>query len=1585
MRRSWLVARCVCLFVLLSLSGLAGPAGSAFAQTGNGSISGTVQDPTKALIPGVSVTATNVDTNVQQTQVTNESGSYSFPVLPPGTYKITGDLPGFRKEVVDQIRLPYAGQVRIDLTLQVGQSTEVVDVVVGTDSILRESSSSVTDVLTQERIENLPMVGNNVLNLLDTLPGLRLSPVGDAFNTIGGLYMDTLNATRDGMTTVDARFDYQTYGRNVLSPTTLVPDLVGEVRLVLSPADAEFGRGNAQMQISTRSGTNRYNGTATWNVRNSALDANTWANNHTLQANGTATPLPWRNNHEFTAAYGGPVRFPGYNGKNKTFFYGLYDGNISNTRDQVNANVLTDTARQGIIRYWQGYNPVGWNPTSTIANPTFPLTATTATWIAVDQKGNPVAPPYDPASTATNKIPYSGKLMCFSVFGNQRLDTNSFALVPFTQADCQGGTAVFGSNASGGTIWDTNRKTLDSSGLIGKMMTDMPHANYWGANDGLNVAQYRWTRGRVGSNDVGAEVGTDAYINRKQFNIKIDHNFNAKHKIAASYSYQRDDSGYNAPNWPTGVYGFAYRRPHVLTINFTSTLSSRMINEARFGMSRNWDQTVPAWFNLDPAAKKAGESFLLPAGQSTLNTSYKYLAVVGTGVGNVGDVSGPMSTTSGIDFQALSPLYNYADTLSWSKGKHTFKGGAEIRLPRSAGNGSTQPYPTVALGNNAGAATTLAPFSTVTNLTTELPGFLNATPTGSGLTAPRATAANLLYFLNGSVNNATQQYWINNATNLTSGKWDDYSTSGERLRRQVDTEWAAFVKDDFKITRRLTLNLGLRWEFRSAPYIDSGLTAAVLGYGFGSFGPTRGAQGSLTDFMKNPFAYWLHPGNLYLTNYGSLAGSAGAAPLSCQNGVKQNALLPTSNCDPSLLSTIQFVGPKSPNPNTTSEPVNYHDIGPAVGFAYQLPWFGAGKTTIRAGFQRTFGVAGRNGSSIGGTEAEIANAPGATNTAVTSISDSVYANIISQRALTLSDIQTIVPVRPTLTPGKATPIFASAAGAIAPVVYDPNFKTPYTDNINFSITRQLTTRMTLDLRYIGTFARKQQGTINLDTNNIYHNPEMLQALTDARAGTCTASAYTNYIAQGINPCDPAGDPVILDQMLAGLNINTGATGTDASGVTRTFGAVGTVVNGLFMSGAQQMRRSSTFQNNLSYGDFNSVTTSLIGLAPTAAQGRQAAPIDPSTGQTLAGVGQIAVRNGCDRIGNGFTIVQQTTANGAQVAGSGSPIPLRCFPEDYLTTNPQFSSVTYNSNYGHTNYNSLQVSLTARPINGVQSQINWTWAGSMFLCVSGLCNGGSQYRDPSNRNIDFTRQNIGAQSLRWNGTFELPIGPNKLLFSNASGWMARALEKWQTSMIFNASSGTPTSLTPGQSHLYSSAGYNVASAKWVNPKPDLKWYGNTGSIYATSASTTNNIVTPYLGVPDPQCSNPAYVTQGDKMGTNLGINPVAGGTSVCTIQALAARNPDGTQGEYLLVYSDPGKTGNLGYNTIKYFGQWTLDASASKSFKIGETKTFQLRVDATDVLNHPVPGLPSLNAGGPLGSVTTKSGGRQFQGQIRMNF
>ncbi|HET9129302.1 MAG TPA: carboxypeptidase regulatory-like domain-containing protein, partial [Terriglobia bacterium] len=237
-------------------------AGNALAQGGNAQLGGIVQDPGKALIPGVTVAAINVDTGVTTTTLSNESGAYNFPSLLPGNYKVSAELTGFKKGVYENVKLGYAAQARLDFSLTVGTVGQTVEVTATSETSLRESSASVGDVLTTEKIDALPMVGNNVLSLLDIMPGLRLSPLGDASNTIGGLSMDAINVTRDGLSINDTRYSSTVYGTNTFSSTTILPDLVGEIRLIVSPVDAELGRGNSQVQIMTRSGTNKYTGAA---------------------------------------------------------------------------------------------------------------------------------------------------------------------------------------------------------------------------------------------------------------------------------------------------------------------------------------------------------------------------------------------------------------------------------------------------------------------------------------------------------------------------------------------------------------------------------------------------------------------------------------------------------------------------------------------------------------------------------------------------------------------------------------------------------------------------------------------------------------------------------------------------------------------------------------------------------------------------------------------------------------------------------------------------------------------------------------------------------------------------------------------------------------------------------------------------------------------------------------------------------------------------------------------------------------------------------------------------------------------------
>jgi hypothetical protein len=174
-----------------------------FAQVGgNASISGIVQDQSKALIPGVSVTLTNVETGVMATTVTNESGAYGFPSITPGKYSLSGSLPGFKTTKFNDLDIGNV-QVRQDITLEVAAAGTAIEVTATADTVLRESSASIGDVLTQQRAQELPLVGANILDLMQVMPGMKTGnfTVVGAFDTdtFAGQYANTVNVTRNGM------------------------------------------------------------------------------------------------------------------------------------------------------------------------------------------------------------------------------------------------------------------------------------------------------------------------------------------------------------------------------------------------------------------------------------------------------------------------------------------------------------------------------------------------------------------------------------------------------------------------------------------------------------------------------------------------------------------------------------------------------------------------------------------------------------------------------------------------------------------------------------------------------------------------------------------------------------------------------------------------------------------------------------------------------------------------------------------------------------------------------------------------------------------------------------------------------------------------------------------------------------------------------------------------------------------------------------------------------------------------------------------------------------------------------------------
>ncbi len=220
-----------------------------FSQTSNATLGGIISDATGALIPGVTITATNTGTGIVTTVLTNEAGAYQFASLQTGSYAVTAELPGFQTQTRSGVALGVSQQVRLNFTLQVGSVAQTVEVSVAADTLIATSSSSVGTVLPEYKIRDMPLGGRNVMDLLGAQAGT--GPTEDNFDGFfAGGRLNAVNVTRDGFNVTDGRYNY-----GALTNTYTSPDLVEEVRIITAPVDAEIGRGSGQVQMVTRSGS----------------------------------------------------------------------------------------------------------------------------------------------------------------------------------------------------------------------------------------------------------------------------------------------------------------------------------------------------------------------------------------------------------------------------------------------------------------------------------------------------------------------------------------------------------------------------------------------------------------------------------------------------------------------------------------------------------------------------------------------------------------------------------------------------------------------------------------------------------------------------------------------------------------------------------------------------------------------------------------------------------------------------------------------------------------------------------------------------------------------------------------------------------------------------------------------------------------------------------------------------------------------------------------------------------------------------------------------------------------------------------
>src|SRR4051794_35756942 len=282
------------------------------AQTITGSITGTVTDPSGAIITNVRIIATNIGTNVTYTAVTNEAGVFNIPFLPVGQYKVEAEQRGFKKSVLGPFALEVNQIARIDVKLEVGEVTQSVEIT-AIAPILQTESTQTGASLTAETVSSIPLNGRNFASLTQLIPG-AISTSPNAMNTsaraqgggsrpqVNGNREQTNNFLLDGVDnndSIDNRIGYQP---NV--------DALEEVKVITGNGSSEFGNvGGAIVNATLKSGTNQFHGNVFEFLRNSELDANGFF------ANRSRTPRnPFKRNI-FGGTFGGPIK------RNKLFFF----------------------------------------------------------------------------------------------------------------------------------------------------------------------------------------------------------------------------------------------------------------------------------------------------------------------------------------------------------------------------------------------------------------------------------------------------------------------------------------------------------------------------------------------------------------------------------------------------------------------------------------------------------------------------------------------------------------------------------------------------------------------------------------------------------------------------------------------------------------------------------------------------------------------------------------------------------------------------------------------------------------------------------------------------------------------------------------------------------------------------------------------------------------------------------------------------------------------------------------------------------------------------------------------------------------
>ena len=658
-------------------------------QTVTGTLRGLVMDRSGAVLPGVTVSAWNRETNRKHEVVSGSGGFYTITLLPPGRYRMEAERDGFKKLTRRGIRVRVNEQARADLTLQVGSLTEEVTIV--TEVLLLELDSAAQGaVIENAQISLLPLNGREFLELTLLVPGAYPHAPGSP-GSVRGKFSVNVNGAREDANNFLLDGVYNT--DPILNSFALSPpvDAIREFKIQTGTYDATFGRSaGAQINVVMKSGTNEIHGTVYEFLRNDAVDARNF-----FALSGARKPKLRRN--QFGFSLGGPVQ------PDRVFFFVDYEGHRRRQGITRATNVPTLAQRQGDFSALLG------DP----ANPTQLMNCgATDDQPCVDVLGRPIfeGEIFDPSTTRlVGAVPVS----------------DGFGFDPVTGEPIAGEANLIPS------------ERLHLAGLA--------VANFYPLPNPLP------NNSMPDQNFVSSPLLTDR---RDHFDVRFDMNFGAKDLLVARYSFgDRDLFDPFAGRLSSSLPGFGVfipRRGQNAMLAETHVFSPHWVNDVRVAFSRMGSGTFP---------ENAGTDL---NGQVGLPSLAENPRDFGLSLINVAGFS-PLGDEPNNPQQTASNTFQVTNQTGYSRGRHLVRFGTDLRRVQ----------------HNA--------FRDVHSR-----GFINFVSPSPFTENP---LADLLLGLPSFTGGAT----FDNPQHLRS------------------TSLNLFVQDDWRLTPRLTLNLGLRYEYNLPP------------------------------------------------------------------------------------------------------------------------------------------------------------------------------------------------------------------------------------------------------------------------------------------------------------------------------------------------------------------------------------------------------------------------------------------------------------------------------------------------------------------------------------------------------------------------------------------------------------------------------------------------------------------------------------------------------------------------------------------------------------------------------------------------